>query len=243
MKHLIGKNILEVIVELSKREFVHKDSFFVDCEYKVKITDFHFVFFDEKRKRDCGYFSLPNKEGVSMESLNFVNREDRGSGLISLVGAQKVDPKEFPYNKKSVIAHLPFIDIDLDKAGLRYGTESLDLVKKLIKEHLQIKEGILLRSSLRNNLHFIGTDRLLSRDNFIKFLGLCLTMGYQKEGEQRYTNVADYRHIGHSLTPTSPLPELTELGYSKYGYTDVFATLSVKHKNSQDGYSNVIDVL
>lgn len=238
---LIGKNILEVIVELSKQEWVYMDRFRGKC--KAKIGDFLFVYFDEERRRDFRYYGLSHNHGLLLSDLDFINKEkEKGLGITSLARIKELKICEFDkiISTEDLVVHIPFIDIDLDKAGLKYDKESLGLVKKLIREHTQINEGVILKSSSKNNLHFIGMDRVMSRDDFITFLGLCLTMGYQKQGEKRYTNIADYRHIGHSLTPRSHLPELN---LSKYDYTDIFATLRVNPKNSQDNYPEVIDVL
>jgi hypothetical protein len=235
MEHLIGKSILEVIVELSGHEFSYIDRM-LNKEHKVKIGDFCFAYFDKRMRCDTKYHILKHNSPVSLDNLDFIGQEKEiGVGLTSLVNIIEIDGASAT---GYIPAHIPFMDIDLNKIGLSQNERIMSFVKKLIKEHTEINKGVFLNSKSKDNMHFIGMDKVFCHDDFITFLGLCLTIGYQ-EGENKRYNIVDYRHVGHSLTPQNCLSKLKK---SKYCNIDRFSTLSVNTK-IEGSYSKVIDVL
>ncbi len=249
MKDLIGKNILEVIVELSNRKWDYR----IDGKTReTKISEFLFVYYQKEKPRSLEdlYHPVRINKNFSLENLSFIEQErERGIGLTSIIGLDSFGKAFLGLSAiKHGISntsnfHIPFIDIDLDRSDLEYTQKSIDLIKSLIKEYTQINSGLILKSSSKNNLHFIGMGRLLSEEEFITFLGLSLTMGYKKKDGQGYIGIADSRHIGHSLTPMKYLTELNGDGWSKYDNVDRFATLRVNPKTPWEGYSKVVDVL
>jgi len=241
MKNLIGKNILGVIVELSKNSWNHRA--FSGKEYKTKISEFLFVYYEwnKPRKNEDLYRTLNVNDGLLLNDLEFIGKEkDRGFGLTSQVRINKLDEIS-----TDVRAHIPFIDFDIDKYEFEIENKKdlLEIIKKSIKDSTEIEKGLILKSSSKENLYFIGTDRLLSETDFITFLGLCLTIGYRKNSGQKFISLADSRHIGHSLTPIKYLAELNDEPWSKYDYTDRFSTLRINSKNNNVSYPIVIDIL
>mgnify|MGYP001606520791 CR=1 FL=1 len=241
MENLIGKNILEVIVELSKHNWNHRA--FSRKKFNTKIDEFLFVYYEwnKPRSNEDLYRSLNVNGGLSLNDLEFIEKEKgRGIGLTSQVRIKELDQAT-----TDIKMYIPFIDFDVDKYKFDVGGEKnlLEIIKYGIKHSTEIKKGLILKSSSSENLHFIGTDMLLSEEDFITFLGLCLTIGYKKSPSQKFVSLADSRYIGHSLTPVKYLAELNNEAWSKYDNIDRFSTLRVNPKNNGGTYPVVIDIL
>lgn len=145
---------------------------------------------------------------------------------------------------------IPMMDFDFDPNEIdEYG--ALWMIKKELREKAEMR-GLILKSSEKpGHFHFIG-DRLLSDEQFLTFLGVCLLMK-DEDGKP----LADSRFIGHALT--ARIRDFVDLGnyderhgpYSVYWkmddnqwpYPDVFTTLRIKSGSPGLGEPTVIDVL
>lgn len=89
--------------------------------------------------------------------------------------------------------HLPLIDLDLSPDLQK--EEALGAIKSEIKK-LDIGSGVILGSGGLNHFHFLGTERLLTEEQLITFLGFCLNM---RDPQGRL--MVDPKWVGHALTP------------------------------------------
>lgn len=226
LEKFIGKNIIEVVLNLPKIEWVFN---YKGRIIKPEINQLIFVNYDEKKPRNFedSYQSIETSN-LSLETLKEFGLIERNDGRVAGL-TSKVILKE-PYNGEFV--HIPMMDFDRDRRlDFLDEEEFLELIKEGIKETTELKEGLLLASSDKN-YHFISVGRLMDETDFITFCGLCLTMSYKtKNGE--VINLADSRYIGHSLSPLKYFTELSrreDKNWSTYDWKERFATLRTSSK-------------
>lgn len=236
LKRLIGKNIVEVILELPKFNWAFCDGGEI---VKTSIHRLTFVDYEKLKPRSReDLYQYVDTEKLSLEILKEYNliseKNDRCIGLISKV---ELGP---PYEQtEHKFAHIPMLDFDNPKKLLK-GVEFLELIKRCIKKTLELT-GLILRSSSKDNYNFIGVGTLLNEYDFITFCGLSLGMKYKTRGGENI-NLVDSRHIGHSLAPMKYMAELNP-SWSRYVFGDRFATLRITPKKADESYPIVIDVV
>lgn len=241
LESLVGKNIIEVILELPKFDWTLNDYGRI---IKPKISTIFFVGYEKRKPREyIDLFTNIKSLDLSLENLKRLNLVDyenrRCAGLIS-----KVQLGEPYTEEEGIFAHIPMIDFDTDELTFFKDGELLELLKRMIKEKTELDQGVLLKSGPRNNYHFIGTNRLFSEDDFITFCGLCLGMKYKKDG--RNFNLVDSRHIGHALGPMKYIAEIERRAgknWSAYDIKSRFATLRITPKRKEDDLPKVVEVL
>lgn len=242
LKELIGKSILDVIMELPNFKLELNNGGKI---IYPKISELCFVYYDKEKPREDVdlYHQIKVNGKISLSELDF-SKKDKMVGFTSRVRLGK------PYeNYEYKYAHIPLIDFDCDGYfDLMSEKNLLSLIKNKVKEITELDQGVILKSGSKRNYHFIGTNRLLNEDDFITFLGLCLTMKYKGPGG-KWINLADAKHIGHSLTPMKQMAEVENQNkeeserWSRYCFGGRFSTLRIKPKNSNDDLPKVIDVL
>lgn len=238
MGKLRGKDIFEVILTLPKFDWSFNDNGKI---VRTELKQLIFVDYEKRKPRDGeDLYQHIGTDRLSLEMLrqhNLVGGSDgRCIGLISKVALGA----PFTYENGFVgdrFAHIPMLDFDHDK---RIAPEQLlEIIKRGIRKQLELT-GLILRSSSRNNYHFIGAGDLLADMDFITFCGLSLGMKHKTmEGES--VNLVDSRHVGHSLIPMKYLAELN--GWSRYDFIDRFATLRITPKKAGEQHPVVIDVV
>ena len=236
-EQLIGKSVEELICLLPVFSWYHLDA--LKNREKQEISEIIIVDYDTHKPRKDGelYGHIPVIQGVSISrerlSSYLSPKPERTTGLISLVKL-----KESSDRLKGQNAHLPLIDMDLDIPDLLLN-ETLSLIKKEIKTKTEIDRGVILASSKKNHLHFIGTERLLSQEQFVTFISLCLTMN-----DNNGNLLVDPRWAAHSLSPMKYFKELDkEIDWSAYDITTRFATLRIATSERKPDLPKVIDVL
>lgn len=118
----------------------------------------------------------------------------------------------------------------------------LGVIKREIREKTEIDKGVILNSGGRpGHYHFIGTERLLSDEQFITFMALCLGMNEQGKF------LVDGEWVGHSLNPLKYMVQFDkEYGLeprSKYDFRLRFATLRITTSEEKPQLPVVVDVL
>ena len=230
---LIGKSSLDVIQNL----FYYRWSF--DSNGKIvypRIKGLTFVYYDiEKPMRvEDSYIHLNVVDGTLLNCLEFIEKEkSRGIGLTSRVQLWE------PYSEEErKFAHIPMVDLDLVGTFdfIDSDEELLALIKDQIKRKTRLENGVILESSQRN-YYFMGTDKLFCDEDFVSFLGACLTMKYE-DLDGRDINLADSRQIGHALTPMAYMEE-----FNIYDFVERFSTLRVNSRNDGEGLPRVVDIL
>lgn len=233
-EQLIGKSIIEVI------SLLPTFSWHIDCGGRVvqpRIVTLSFVDHDTRKPRigDDVYGLISVTPGESIERRKLFDtlaaKPGRTTGIISMV---HLDSSYVGMEKK--LAHLPLIDIDLDVWGLSQ-EETLGVIKREIKEKTEIDKGVILASGGDNHFHFIGTERLLSEEQLVTFLGLCLSMR-----GPRNELLVDPKWVGHALTPMKYIVELNKK-WSVYDYVTRFATLRVTTSQTKPRLPTVVGVL
>jgi hypothetical protein len=122
------------------------------------------------------------------------------TGLISRVVAQ-VQSMEMP-------AHIPMLDFDLQALSSNLAErEAIAILRDKIRSELELTSGLFLRSSDKQNYHFLGAGQLLPDAAFAVFLGQAgLKMEYALPSGE-HTPLVDHRHIFHSLSPMACLAQ------------------------------------
>lgn len=167
------------------------------------------------------------------------SKPGRTTGLTSLVGLDEERWREGSYyNLPDAHAHLPLIDMDLDRLNLSR-EEQLSLIRKEIREKTEMNSGVVLLSS-PSRFHFIGIGRLLTDTQLVKFLGGCLNM--RGPG---YVQIVDSKWAGHGLTPMNHLVGGNGFGagWSIYDLDTIFATLRITTSEKKPHLPMVVDIL
>lgn len=236
LKDFVGKNVFDVIVELPRMNWTFDDKKEV---VDTSIRRLTFVDYEKKKPRTSEDLYEPvDAEGLSMDVLRshhvITAGKDRIIGLISKV---ELGPPYEEFEHK--FAHIPLLDLDKPEKSLD-GKNFLEVVKDNIKKKLELT-GLILRSSSKGNLHFIGIGKLFGEEDFITFCGLSLGMKY-KTAEGENINLADSRPIGHSLSQMKYMAELNP-GGSPYLFGGRFATLRITPKKENEEPPTVVDVV
>jgi hypothetical protein len=188
---------------------------------------------------------------VSKKDIEFIAVENkRLMGMISM--AQIYDPYQTKF------AHIPMIDFDTDE-NFKFlnDRELIDLIKKKTKEETELGSGIIMKSGPKRNYHLIGIGELLSDNDLLTFLGLCLTMRH-KNPEKKTLTLSDSRHVGHALSAMRYISELNDedkdapefkigdkiysMKPSRYSIRTRFSTLRITPKEGYKDYPTVVDV-
>ena len=115
--------------------------------------------------------------------------------------------------------------------------EELRLIKNQVKEATEIERGVILSSGRPSHYYLIGTERLLTEEQLVTFLGRCLLMKDEEDDP-----LVDPRWVGHGLTPTSYFVELDGRG-SVYESRTRFTTLRISMSDIRPHLPQVVDVL
>jgi hypothetical protein len=233
---LIGRTAPEIIAQLPEFSWRLEDK---GRTTRVKIGRFLFVYYQKNKPRSQeDLFRSVDADEISERGLDFIKPEEgRCIGLMSKV--QLREP--FGY-QEGRFAHIPMIDFDTNE---NFGFMPEDELLRLLKENIkttEVEAGLFLKSSL-GNYHFVGVGRLFSEEEFISFLGLCLTMKHKVDG--RDVNLVDSRHVGHSLTPMKYFADIgmNEKGDgSVYDYGERFSTLRLTPRTSEESSPRVVDI-
>lgn len=242
LESLIGKNVIEVISVLPNFKYKFRED--AIKEVKTKISTLFFVYYEKKKPREEVdlYRPIDTSNGITLEDLSFIRGDEKNCiGLMSKVELGR------PYqNTEHKTAHIPLIDFDTDgNFDFLSDRDLLELLKREIKEKIELEQGLLLKSSNKRNYHFIGTNRLFSEQEFITFSGLCLAMKYKTE-DGKSINLVDSRHVGHGLSPMKYISEIEKQygkNWSRYDFIERFSTLRITPKIKEAQYPIVVDVL
>lgn len=238
LRKLIGKDVFEAILTLPKFNWSFRHS---GRATPVEIDQIIFVDYEKcKPREEEDLYQHVKTSSLTRETLSAYglmdNTDERCIGLISKV----VLGAPFTYENNyvgSVFAHIPMLDFDQDE---RLSPERrLELIKEGIRMKLMLN-GLLLRSSSKNNYHFIGIGDLLDDTDFVTFCGVSLGMKH-KTPEGDSINLVDSRHVGHSLSPMKYMAELN--GWSQYDFIDRFATLRLTLKRKGEPLPTVVDIV
>ncbi|MFH1585424.1 MAG: hypothetical protein ABIB79_01515 [archaeon] len=239
-ENLIGKSMVDVILALPEFDWLFNDN---GSETKTKIRTLTFVDYEKKKPRKA--IDLYQPIGISklsleeLEKYNLIGNGDE-KRLVGLTS--KVTLGEPYQEEEHKFAHIPMIDFDKDKR-LNLSNEKLrNIITRTIKEGIGLK-GLLLKSSHKDNYHFISTERLLDEEGLITFCGLCLTMKYKNENGESI-NLFDSRHIGHTLSPMKYIVDLSgEKNWQPYDFKERFITLRLTPKNPGEPLPKVVEVV
>ena len=242
-ERLLGKSIIEVILELPKISWSFNDNREI---VKTKISHLTFVDYQKKKPRDeIDLYETIDAQNLSLSTLQKYDliREGSSDKCIGFTSRASLGK---PYAREEhKRAHIPMIDFDTQEFDFLSDSALLRVIKENIREKTELEEGLLLKSSSKRNYHFISTERLFNENEFITFCGLCLAMKYKTSGG-RYLNLADSRVIGHAL---SPMKYIVEVGrrynenFSAYDFKDRFFTLRITPKRAGDEMPRVVDIL
>lgn len=139
--------------------------------------------------------------------------------------------------------HIPMLDFDMEK-NLDYldRKEKISYIKRAAMEELGLNQGVILRSSSKENYHLIGIGELLDEDQSHILIGEALKLFYDEDKDLK---PVDGRHLGHALSPYKERIELhnenSEEEWSIYDFDQKFATLRVTWKNEGDERPTVVD--
>lgn len=241
---LKGESVLKVISQLPTYPWCIKDGQF---SIPVKMSYIEVVDYDLWKPRSSedifGHISvtpsMPIPESTVLQNLKA--KQGKTTGLISLVGLDQTEFEEGCYGWiKQPRVHLPLIDIDINDQSLSF-EEAIELIKQEVPLKTEIARGVILSSGAPNHFHFIGVGRLLSEDQFVTFMGLCLNMTDNK-GNQ----IVDAKWAGHALTPMKYMTDLNKEEYPDWSYYDIqqrFATLRVLPNIRKPYLPKVVDIL
>lgn len=237
-EQLIGKSVEELICLLPTFSWYYTDS--LRNKVKQEISEIIIVDYDTYKPRKDGelFGHIPVRQGTSITKEKLTSylspKTGRTTGLISLVGL-----KEYSRELEGQQAYLPLIDMDLDIPASSLN-QTLSQIKKEIKTKTEINKGVILASGNKNHLHFIGTERLLSKEQFVTFISLCLTMS-----DSNGNILVDPRWAAHALSPMKYFMEVDkgEINWSAYDLTARFATLRIATSERKPNLPKVIDVL
>ncbi|MDP3955382.1 MAG: hypothetical protein Q8Q15_03415, partial [bacterium] len=110
-----------------------------------------------------------------------------------------------------------------------------------IKEKTEITRGVILASGRGGHYHFMGTERLLTEDQWPIFVGLCLCML-----DPNKKQLVDTKWAAHTLTPMKYLKEVEvdkDIKWSAYDFKTMFATLRIVTGEKKPWLPVVVDVL
>lgn len=241
---LRGRSIIEIVSLLPTFPwFIEVGGRRIDA----KIRGFTIVDYDtwKPRKEIDLYGEIPVTPGIPIEmgrlARELQSKQGRSTALASIVWLDKEEWSEGAYpGVEEQWVHFPTIDIDLDNSELPQ-QEILGWIKREIKEKTEIAKGAILLSGDSGHYHFVGTERLLTEDQFITFVGLCLTMK-DPEGKP----LVDTKWVGHSLTPMKYLVEDAKKGgeeWSVYDFISRFASIRVTTSEKKLALPTVVDVM
>lgn len=260
LDYLIGKNILEVITELPKFNWVLKSEIRPLRKAKLKelllayrnnkntsteLKQLILVYFDrqEPKIRSEIFHHFDVSKGISLDDLSCTqNRDLELSGLTSKVMLGKPFPGGIHKH-----AHIPMIDFDMHNDFYFLNEkEKIDLIKEQVKEVTEINQGLILRSGPKKNYHFIGIGELLDEEKFISFIGRALLMHMKKDDKK--ISLADSRYLGHGLTPMAYIAELHNQQdpnnkWSRYFFQERYLTLRIQPKTGYKDLPRVVDVM
>ena len=220
LEELIGKNIIKLIKMLPYFDWKLVG---ITGIKNIKLKTLHFVEYDIEKPRNIEEIYFPIEISKELELLSIRRNENRQTGLISKVEF------EYPFQNSDGYGHIPMVDFDAhNDPKISSEKEAIEVIKESLL-HTEIEEGVILRSSSKRNYYFMGIGRVLSETQFLTFLGLCLTMR-----DSKGVNLADSRHIGHTLSAMKYMAELENkqrgTNWSAYDFEDRFATLRVTPK-------------
>lgn len=241
MTQVLGKTIIDVVLDLPNQNWIFQDGGRV---FSPQLKTLIFVYYEnltytgkKPRTSEDTFRHVQVHQGFSLADIPFLQKEERRCiGLISKV-AIKLPYRDGTYRD---LAHIPMLDFDtsphfdyLDEQKL------LGIIINAVINTTEIQEGVILQSSPRH-YHFMGTKRLLSEQELITFLGLALTMKHTFP-DGREVNLADARHIGHSLTPLEHFADFNKC--SSYDFTERFTTLRLTPRRPGEDYPRVVGIL
>ena len=235
---LIGKDVVEAILTLPKFNWSFRHG---GKALPVEIDQVIFVDYEKRKPREEeDLYQHVKTSSLTRETLSAHGLMDSTDGKCIGLISKVVLGSPFTYENNyigSVFAHIPMLDFDQDER-LSPG-KRLELIKEGIRNKLMLT-GLLLRSSSKNNYHFIGIGDLLDDTDFVTFCGLSLGMKYKTACGDNI-NLVDSRHVGHSLSPMKYMGELN--GWSQYDFIDRFATLRLTPKREGGPLPIVVDII